>query len=36
VLVAQDGAVTRQVSVLAQDAGTVRLGEASGPTATPR
>ncbi|WNV83378.1 antibiotic biosynthesis monooxygenase [Umezawaea sp. Da 62-37] len=36
VLVAAEGAVTRQVSLLAQDAGTVRLGEASGPTATPR
>jgi hypothetical protein len=35
-LVAENGAVTRQVSLLAQDAGTVRLGEASGPTTTPR
>jgi hypothetical protein len=35
-LVAENGGVTRQVSLLAQDAGTVRLGEASGPTTTPR
>jgi hypothetical protein len=34
-LVAQDGAVIEQVSLLAHDAGTVRLGEAAGP-ATPR
>ncbi|PRY36125.1 antibiotic biosynthesis monooxygenase family protein [Umezawaea tangerina] len=36
VLIASDSSVTRQTSLLAQDAGTVRLGEASGPTATPR
>ena len=36
VLVASGGAVTRQVSLLAHDAGTVRLGEASGPSTTPR
>lgn len=34
-LVAADGAVRREVSLLARDAGTVRLGEAAGPT-TPR
>lgn len=34
-LVAADGAVRREVSLLAHDAGTVRLGEAGGP-ATPR
>lgn len=34
-LVAADGAVQREVSLLARDAGTVRLGEAAGPT-TPR
>ncbi|KOX12967.1 antibiotic biosynthesis monooxygenase [Saccharothrix sp. NRRL B-16348] len=34
-LVAADGAVRREVSLLARDAGTVRLGEAAGP-ATPR
>ena len=33
--VAADGAVRREVSLLAHDAGTVRLGEAAGPT-TPR
>jgi hypothetical protein len=36
VLVASAGVVGRQVSLLAVDAGTVRLGEASGPSATPR
>jgi hypothetical protein len=36
VLVASDGSVTRRVSLLAQDAGTVRLGEAAGPSTTPR
>jgi len=35
-LVAEEGQVTRRVSLLAQDAGTVRLGEAAGPNATPR
>jgi hypothetical protein len=34
-LIAADGAVRREVSLLARDAGTVRLGEAAGPT-TPR
>jgi quinol monooxygenase YgiN len=34
-LVAADGAVRREVSLLAHDAATVRLGEAAGPT-TPR
>ncbi|MEU4739330.1 antibiotic biosynthesis monooxygenase family protein [Actinosynnema sp. NPDC023658] len=34
-LVAADGEVRREVSLLARDAGTVRLGEAAGPT-TPR
>lgn len=34
-LVAADGEVDRQVSLLAEDAFTVRLGEAAGPT-TPR
>ncbi|GAA1282061.1 antibiotic biosynthesis monooxygenase family protein [Saccharothrix xinjiangensis] len=34
-LVAADGAVRRETSLLARDAGTVRLGEAAGP-ATPR
>lgn len=34
-LIAADGAVERQTSVLAEDAFTVRLGEAAGP-ATPR
>ncbi|MFI9006454.1 antibiotic biosynthesis monooxygenase [Actinosynnema sp. NPDC053489] len=31
-LVAADGAVRREVSLLARDAGTVRLGEAAGPS----
>jgi hypothetical protein len=35
-LVAEDGEVTSRVSLLARDAGTVRLGEAAGPTAIPR
>jgi hypothetical protein len=35
-LVAEGTEVTRRVSLLAQDAGTVRLGEAAGPSATPR
>lgn len=35
-LVAENGAVTRQVSLLARDGGTVRLGEAAGPSAAPR
>jgi hypothetical protein len=36
VLVASGGVVGRRVSLLARDAGTVRLGEAAGPSATPR
>lgn len=35
-VVAENDQVSRRVSLLAQDAGTVRLGEAAGPSATPR
>jgi len=36
VVVAAGGVVGRRVSLLARDGGTVRLGEASGPSAAPR